>query len=197
MPGMGPAPKPADQRARRNATIALTQLPAEGRSGPPPAWPLPPDLKLQAELENVAFDMAFIEAELDADPPEAERKKLQARHARLQKRHAVLKLMIEAAERDELELWADLWQTPQATQWERLRWHREVAMYARLTALGQAGDLDATKEARQFSDRLGLSPLALLRLRWEIAPVAEAAPKQRAKASKRYSNLRVVQTTSG
>lgn len=42
MAGMGPPPKPAGQRRRTNATIAMTQLPAEGRKGPAPKYPLPP-----------------------------------------------------------------------------------------------------------------------------------------------------------
>ncbi|MGW5582866.1 phage terminase small subunit [Streptomyces sp. NPDC003857] len=42
MAGMGPPPKPAGERRRRNATVAMTQLPAEGRQGDPPRYPLPP-----------------------------------------------------------------------------------------------------------------------------------------------------------
>jgi len=42
MAGIGPAPKPAGERRRRNATIAMTQLPAEGRQGDCPRFPLPP-----------------------------------------------------------------------------------------------------------------------------------------------------------
>lgn len=142
MPGMGPPPKPAEQRARRNATIAMTRLPAGGREGDTPEWPFG-DVR-----------------------------------------------------RDELELWEDLWRTPQSVQWEQLRWHREVAMYARMMSMAQTGDINAAKEARQLSDRLGLSPLALLRLRWEIAPADEVAAKTstRKPATARYSKLRVVQS---
>jgi hypothetical protein len=142
MAGMGPPPKPAEQRARRNATIAMTRLPAEGRPGEAPEWPF------------------------------------------------------EDERRDELVLWAELWRTPQAVEWERLRWHREVAMYARMMSMAQTGDINAAKEARQLSDRLGLSPLALLRLRWEIAPAEAAAakPTRGKSAAARYSKLRVVQT---
>ncbi|MFE2164878.1 hypothetical protein ACFXB3_07360 [Streptomyces sp. NPDC059447] len=42
MAGMGPPPKPAGQRRRSNATIAMTQLPAEGRMKEAPRYPLPP-----------------------------------------------------------------------------------------------------------------------------------------------------------
>ncbi|MFJ8474212.1 hypothetical protein [Kitasatospora sp. NPDC094011] len=57
MAGMGPAPKPAGERRRRNATMAMTRLPAEGRPGDPPRFPLAPlvakddDLGLLRERE--------------------------------------------------------------------------------------------------------------------------------------------------
>lgn len=73
----------------------------------------------------------------------------------------------------EAELWAELWTTPQAVAWEQLGYTREVAQYVRWKVLGELGDLDAAKEARQLSDRLGLTPLALLRLRWEIDALDE------------------------
>lgn len=37
---MPPLPKPADQRRRRNRTTGRMQLPAEGRRGRVPAWPM-------------------------------------------------------------------------------------------------------------------------------------------------------------
>lgn len=40
MGGVGPAPKPDNERRRRNAQVAMTQLPAEGRQGTPPRFPL-------------------------------------------------------------------------------------------------------------------------------------------------------------
>src|SRR3546814_2640419 len=36
----GPPPKPEHLRRRRNASTQVTQLPAEGRQGSSPAWPL-------------------------------------------------------------------------------------------------------------------------------------------------------------
>ncbi|PBO23035.1 hypothetical protein CLM85_18600, partial [Streptomyces albidoflavus] len=54
---------------------------------------------------------------------------------------------------------------------------REVAQYVRWKVRAELGDLDASKEARQLADRLGLSPLAMLRLRWEIA--ADEVSEQR------------------
>lgn len=126
MAGMGPAPKPAGQRRRRNATVAMTKLPAHGREGKPPKFPL----------------------ELAKGKTGGETKVLR---------------------RLERTLWAELWATPQAAAWEQLGYTREVAQYVRWKVRGELGDLDAAKEARQLSDRLGLTPLAMLRLRWEIA----------------------------
>jgi hypothetical protein len=79
-----------------------------------------------------------------------------------------------AAERS---LWAELWALPQAVMWEQLHCGREVAQYVRWKVKAEAGSLDAAKEARQLGDRLGMTPLALLRLRWEV-PADEVAQKR-------------------
>jgi hypothetical protein len=54
---------------------------------------------------------------------------------------------------------------------------------------GEQGDLDAAKEARMLSDRLGLNPLALSRLRLEIEHadevVAKGEERRRKQAPKR------------
>ncbi len=109
MAGMGPTPKGSDQRRRRNAPLAnTTVLPAEGRPGTAPDWPL------------------------DGPVP---------------------------------SFWVKLWRRPQAVQWDRLGWVRPVARYARLTELTEVGRPSALvlQEVRQLEDRLGLSPLAMLR----------------------------------
>lgn len=69
----------------------------------------------------------------------------------------------------ELELWGRLWRLPQALMWARQSADLEVALYVRLLASGEAGKTSAAAEARQWSDRLGLSPAAMLRLRWRVA----------------------------
>ena len=118
----GPAPKPADQRRRRNAAPGSVVLPAEGRVGDPPRWPL-----------RVG----------------------------------------------EPSCWASLWMLPQAVAWERLHMERVVARYASVLSAAEAEDPSAAilGEVRQLEDRLGLSPMAMLRLRWEIAePVKEGTP---------------------
>jgi len=100
------------------------------------------------------------------------------------------------ATKPERELWAELWQTPQAVAWERHRWTRDVAQYARLKAAGELGSMKAVSEARQMGDRLGLNPHALLRLRWEIAPDELDEVRSTRPTSKRRASLRIADTGS-
>lgn len=141
----GPPPKPADQRRRRNATVAMTRLPAEGRTGEPPRWPL---------AASAAYDE---------------------------------------------DTWRDLWATPQAAAWERLGVGtvRMVARYVVLLAEADVGEPKAAMEVRQLEDRLGLSPLAMLRLRWEVAAdeLAEARAARPETAARR--RLQVIDGVAG
>lgn len=151
MGGMGPAPKPASERRRRNASIAMTQLPAEGRQGEPPRFPLPP----------------LVVKDLD----------------------------LPALRERELDLWADLWATPQAVMWERTHAVLTVARFVRFSVLAENGNTKSATEARQLEDRLGLNPQAMLRLRWEIAPDEVAEQRQSRTARRPVSarqRLRVV-----
>lgn len=113
----GPVPEPAAQRRRRNAVPASVVLPAGGRPGKAPSWPLDE----QAPGESGA--------------------------------------------------WRSVWSLPQAVQWERLGMTRTVARYVRAMVRSEAADAPASlmAEARQLEDRLGLTPMAMLRLWWEIS----------------------------
>lgn len=113
----GPPPKHPSQRRRTNATVALTQLPSEGRRGELPGWPLSRQSKREGEL------------------------------------------------------WARLWKTPQSWAWERLGWVDIVARYARLLTEAEVrgARVMILAEVRQLEDRLGLTPMSMLRLRWEVA----------------------------
>jgi len=79
------------------------------------------------------------------------------------------------------DLWAELWSTPQAVAWEQLGAGtiRVVARYVVLLAEADVGEPKAAMEVRQLEDRLGLSPMAMLRLRWEIAPDEVAEMRER------------------
>ncbi|OUM44169.1 hypothetical protein FJV46_10635 [Arthrobacter agilis] len=69
----------------------------------------------------------------------------------------------------ELVVWRQIWKTPQAAQWEKLGWKHDVALYVRMLVGAEQGNMKAASEARQWSDRLGLSQMAMLRNRWRIA----------------------------
>jgi len=119
MAGMGPAPKPSEQQRRRGRNLAdraSTRLPADGRNGKAPIWPLGKPSQREAEL------------------------------------------------------WKRLWKTPQAVAWEQLGWYDVVARYARILAAAERRNAKAAHliEARQLEDRLGLTPMSMLRLKWTI-----------------------------
>lgn len=143
----GPEPKKDSERRRRNAPLANTvKLPATGRKGNTPRWPL------------------------NGRTPRG---------------------------------WVGLWKKPQAIMWERNGDELLVARYLHLrNMVQQPEDLNSVKptvlgELRQMEDRLGLSPMALLRLRWEIVedtPEKVSAP--RPKRSRR-ARLRIVAEEAG
>lgn len=175
MAGMGPAPKPAGTRSRRNATVPMTSLPSGGRGRKrAPNWPLPADIGRQVRRQLAEESALALEQELDECEDGRTRRRLERQLAAAKATARVLAEEIKREERLERELWRDLWRTPQADIWEKLAWDREVAQYARWKVRGELGDLDAAKEARQWSDRLGLNPLAMLRLRWEIERTEDA-----------------------
>ena len=89
----------------------------------------------------------------------------------------------------ERKLWGELWRTPQAVMWDRTHAHREVAAYVRWSLLAETGDIKAAPEARQLSDRLGLTPLALRRLEWEI--VADEVTAKREVSAEQSARARL------
>ena len=112
----GPPPKHPAQRRRRNNKPDLLALPAEGRKGRAPKWPLPEQSKAEAKV------------------------------------------------------WVEMWHTPQAAAWERLGWNRTVARYVRFLVEAEKPESSVAllSEVRQLEDRLGLTPMSMLRLRWEV-----------------------------
>jgi hypothetical protein len=79
-------------------------------------------------------------------------------------------LAVERPSEDELTIWIALWTTPQAVAWERLGWTRTVARYARFLLASEEPSARPSllNETRQMEDRLGLTPMAMLRLRWDV-----------------------------
>src|ERR1041385_8963039 len=182
MAGMGPAPKP--NARRRNATVATVELPAAGREGATPPWPLLADITLSTQRDTAQRAADDLELSLDEPTLTGRRRTTVQRKADAARdAAAILTAQLVAQERVEAELWEQLWALPQAVEWERAGWTREVAQYVRWKARAEQGDLDASREARQMADRLGLSPLALLRLRWKVA--AEDADDRGARPRRR------------
>lgn len=84
---------------------------------------------------------------------------------------------IGTAVQSEIDLWWELWRSPQAAAWAELGWTRVVARYLRLLLAAEKSDAPVSLlgEVRQLEDRLGLSPMAMRRLQWEIGEAAEVS----------------------
>lgn len=187
MAGRGPSPSP--NPVRRNVRAAGVVLPAEGRTGPIPPWPLPDDVMLSARLDVLRAEQEQLERALDgADVKEANR--LRHRLGQNVEKVALTEAMVTQSKAAELELWDELWHLPHAVAWERMRWTREVAQYARWKAKGELGDMDASKEARMLADRLGLTPKAMQDLRWSIA--TDEVGQQRQQTSRARGRIKAV-----
>lgn len=123
------APKPPDQRRRRNATPGFLQIDPTPRTDPTPDWPLEPNA-------------------------------------------------IDVIRDREMRRWEELWQLPQAREWERMQCYVTVALYARLEVL-VALDMTNPKllmELRQLDATIGISPRSILGLHWEIPVDPKAEP---------------------
>ena len=94
----------------------------------------------------------------------------------------------------ELEVWAELWGSPQAFAWagESWRWPA-VAMYVRVRVRAEDPDAPATLLAQihRFADQVGLTPAGLRENGWRIAKDASPARKPKAPV-KRQRRLRAV-----
>ncbi|MCW2674801.1 MAG: hypothetical protein JWP14_3390 [Frankiales bacterium] len=198
MAGMGPPPKQQGQRARRNATLAMTRLPSEGRKGRAPSWPLLDDIEMSARHELTERRLAQARDDLDEARGTEKESRLESKVYRLEELAFILQRKLEVQRAQEQVLWKKLWSLPQAKQWDLSGWTREVAQYVRWKVLAELGDLDASKEARQLGDRLGLTPLAMLRLRWEVVSDEVGAKRDTKQDSGRgrYASLRVVGAAS-
>ena len=142
----GPAPTSMERshKAKADAQGWVT-LPADGRDGPEPAFPL------------------------------------------------------DSASPRELDLWARLWETPQAVMWEQLHQEFEVASYVRLLARAELPRSSAIVwgQVKQFAESLGLSVSGMQRNRWVVAKrddddTDSDAPKANAQVSSLTERLRAV-----
>jgi hypothetical protein len=172
-------------RARRNNPKAgFRVLNPKGREKAAPPWPLQPSPRAQAALEFNRDKVAALQVEIADAEDGRTRGRLRRGLNTAEMLATQIELEIEQARDAEVGLWADLWAMPVAVLWEESYALREVAQYVRWKIAAEQGDLKAATEARMLSDRLGLNPLALLRLRAEIEHVeaAEAQGEQRRRA---------------
>lgn len=161
-----PGPPPNPNAQRRNARVGLVRLPAGGRTGRTPKWPLPPNPRLAALIE---IEQELIEALEELELEEGKLSKSDAtKLTRAKQRLRIKEHEKVAAEEAEKVLWRDLWKTPQSAEWERQKWTREVAQYVRHKAAAELGSLEDSKEARLRADSLGLTPKGLRSLMWTI-----------------------------
>jgi hypothetical protein len=163
MAGNGLPPNP--NAVRRNTRVGLTTLPAAGFTGRIPKWPLPENPKLAVRIRLIQDEVELLEErELDDGLSRTERTKL----TRTRERLAIAVAERDAILENEKDLWRRLWRTPQAAQWAKNRWDREVAQYVRHKSAAEIGSLEDSKEARLRADALGLTPKGMRSLLWTI-----------------------------
>lgn len=167
MAGSGPAP--ALNPKRSNPRVGVQVLPAQCKK-PIPRWPLIDDVRLTVKRGQQLAVIDDVELLLDdEDLKPSRRARLDQKLATERERLAVIDEMLNRQKSLEAALWRKLWRSPQAEAWHNLGWIRDVATYARLSVLAELGDLEALKEARMWSDRLGLTPKAMRALLWVVA----------------------------
>lgn len=176
----GPAPKHPSTRARRNKANAGFRTLAAVPSAGVPAWPLSADVTQAATIEQLRDRVATLQQDHAETEDRRKRYRLDKQIAETQIALGVLELQVQQAADLEAGLWADMWRAPQAAIWaENSATVRELALYCRWMIRAEQGDTKAAAEARQLSDRLGINPAALLKLRAEIENVDAAEDRGR------------------
>ena len=175
----GPAAKHPSTRARRNNPKAgFAVLDRAGRSGATPRWPLGSDARLSALKELADDRVANLTAELAAEEDGRAKGGIRRRLDAAEQQAAILSLQLEQAGDAELELWALLWSTPQATMWDDSpAFARMLAQFVRWNVKAEHGDKEAAVEARLRGKEFGLTPLTLLGLKQEIEATEAAQEK--------------------
>ncbi len=170
MAGSGPPPNPTSRRQVSAQANTWTDLPAGGYDGPIPAWPLVTNEQAIAHILNEPDGKVSKKIPLGTD---AERLDAREEHH-----------------------WQVIWRSPQAAAWALNGWTHDVALYVRYLVLGEFGDLDSAKEARMWSDRLGLNPTSMLKNRWRVK-ADEVEQKREQKKSKTPSKRLKVAASDG
>ena len=185
----GPAQKDPSQRARRNATPGLTSIPAEGRGDRKraPNWPLPADPRELSVLPYLEQRIEDLQQQRREETDARKLRRLDKLVDEAMREQADLEVELATRKKIEREIWTALWRTPMAVEWERLRWTRTVARYARVLASAELGSVAAQKEARALENAHGLTPFSLSQLKWRIAEPVEQADSGRPQPGARRS----------
>jgi hypothetical protein len=159
----GPPPDPNALRRDRPGDKPWTPLPAEGRAGPPPEWPL---LGVDAHIDTLTKAAGKDAAKL-----------------------MVVERVAEQIHDRELALWAREWRRPQAVEWERNGQEVEVALYVRAVVVAERGNAATSLRnlVRQYQEALGISLPGLARNHWRIEEAkddANAPPGPSSRAAK-------------
>lgn len=164
----GAPPKDPSKRARRNAGQPFRQLDGSARDRKrAPNWPLPRDAR-EALLPGMLERVDDLRGQLADEQDGRRRRRLQAQLVAAERDHVLLRAQLDTQRKLEREIWTALWRTPMAVEWERLRWTRTLARYARVAAEAELGSAKARQEARIMEHAHGLTPMSLQSLRWQI-----------------------------
>lgn len=100
----------------------------------------------------------------------------------------------ELSKAREIDVWTDLWSTPQAIEWERLGQEHLVGLYVRrmVEAEEWGSAVNLSTLVRQMADGLGLTTPGLRSNRWRIEAEAPAPTKTKPKRPPSKARLRVV-----
>jgi hypothetical protein len=181
-----PGPAPKRTRARRNdPKSGFVTLPSAGRPGEAPEWPLSADVSALAEKRVADVMVCGLEEKLAEEEDGRKRRTILSQLQKAMVTAETLGIRLEAQSEAELTLWRELWATPQAVEWERAHAFRAVATFVRWQIKAENGNIEATKEARMWSDRLGMNPLALQKLRQEVEAAGAAEERGQERRSSR------------
>lgn len=177
----GPVAKHPSTRARRNnPRNDFTSLPAAGRQGKAPVWPLLSDVQMTVERDQAQDRVASLMVEIEGLESGATKNRLGRQLVQAELRCATLTLQIEQAGDSEKALWSLLWATPQATMWDASpAFARMLAQFVRWNVRAEQGDLAAAVEARLRGKDFGLTPLTLLGLKAEVVRVEDVEDRGR------------------
>jgi hypothetical protein len=165
----GPPPDPQALRRDRDGKNWIV-LPAAGRDGPAPEWPL-----TGATAHILPLTPSWISQVEDEEQKQRLLDQIESEASVLFSR--------------EVELWKREWRRPQAVEWERNGQELEVALYVRALVAAEAPDAKVTLRTlvKQQQEALGISLPGLARNNWKIGEVAPAAAAGRSTSATKSS----------